>query len=131
MQEMTETYNQGEKMKNAKWILGFAAVLAMLTGCVTGSGGGDPAGRDQLAVEAATMDKADLQMMVDKYTGLIAQNTSLANALKAKLKEVPVAEMMGEKATALKTELSDTMTLISQLKDKLAVYTDALKAFNQ
>ncbi|MBC8206556.1 MAG: hypothetical protein ISR85_01980 [Kiritimatiellales bacterium] len=113
-------------MKSLKWILGFVAVV-LLSGCVTGSGGGDVAGLDQLATEAAAMGKADLEAMVSKYKGLIAEKVDVAGALKAQLKEIPIADMMGEKATALKTELSDTMALISQLKDKLAVYANALK----
>ena len=114
-------------MRNVKWIL-CVVVIAMLTGCVTGSGGGDTAGLDQLATEAAEMGQADLETMVSKYKGLIAEKVDVAGALKTQLKEIPITDMMGEKATALKTELSDTMALISQLKDKLAVYTNALKA---
>ena len=117
-------------MKSIKWILAVVA-LVLLTGCLTGSGGGSSSGMDQLAAEAATMSQTDLEAMISKYKGLIAENTVVADALKSKLKEIPVAEMMGEKATALKSELSDTMALISQLKEKLAVYTDALKAFKQ
>lgn len=117
-------------MKYVKWALGLVAV-ALLSGCVTGSGGGDASGLNQLAAEAATMSQADLQAMIAKYKGLITEKTDVAEALKAKLKKIPVAEMMGEKAAALKGELSDTMALIAQLKDKLAVYTDALKAFKQ
>ncbi len=114
-------------MRNLKWIL-CVAVLAMLTGCVSGGGGGDAAGLNQLAAEAAKMGKADLEAMVAKYKGLIAEKTDVASALKGQLKQIPIADMMGEKATALKAELSDTMALIAQLKDKLAVYVDALKA---
>jgi len=117
-------------MRGFKWILGLAVVV-LLAGCVTGSGGGDAAGMDQLATEAAAMGKADLQAMVSKYKGLIAEKVDVAGKLKATLKEIPVTEMLGEKATALKGELSDTLALISQLKDKLAVYTSALKGVQQ
>ncbi len=117
-------------MKRVKWIL-FAAVIAMLVGCVTRSGGGDAAGLGQLATEAAAMGKADLQAMVAKYKGLIAEKLDVAAVLKSKLKEIPLADMMGEKATALKNELSTTTSLISQLKGQLGVYTDALKAVKQ
>ncbi len=113
-------------MKRLNWILGFV-VIALLAGCVTGSSGGTPAGLDQLATEAAAMGKADLQALVAKYKGLIAEKMDVASALKAQLKEIPLADMMGEKATALKQDLSETTTLISQLKDKLAVYSNALK----
>ncbi len=113
-------------MKQLKLVLVFV-VFAVLAGCITGSGGESSSGLDQLATEAATMGKADLQAMVTKYKGLISEKMDVAGALKAKLKEIPLTEMLGEKATALKGELSETTTLISQLKDKLAVYTNALK----
>jgi len=112
-------------MKRYKWVLSFV-VLALLTGCITGSGGGSPE-LDQLTTQAATMGKADLQAMVTKYKGLITDKMDVVSALKAKLKEIPLAEMMGEKATVLKQDLSETTALISQLKDKLSVYTSALK----
>ncbi|MBI9020445.1 MAG: hypothetical protein JEZ10_04230 [Verrucomicrobia bacterium] len=114
-------------MKRLNWIFGLV-VVALLAGCVTGSGGGSSAGLDQLAAEAAAMGKADLQALVAKYKGLIAEKMDVATALKAQLKEIPLAEMMGEKATALKQDLSETTALVSQLKDKLAVYSNALKS---
>ena len=113
-------------MKRWNWILS-VVVVALLAGCVTGSDSGSSSGLDQLATEASTMGKADLQSMVTKYKGLISEKMDVVGVLKAKLKEIPLTEMMGEKATALKGELSETTTLISQLKEKLAVYTQALK----
>jgi len=113
-------------MKSWKWILGLG-VVALLAGCVTGSGGGTAAGLDPLTAEAATMGTADLQAMVAKYKGLIAEKMDVVGALKAQLKQIPLVDMMGEKATALKQNLSETTSLISQLKDKLAVYSNALK----
>ena len=117
-------------MKELKWFL-CVAVLATLSGCVTGANGGSSSGLDQLAAEAATMSPADLSAMISNYKGMISDKTAVADTLKSQLKQIPVAEMMGEKATALKGELSNTLALIVQLKDKLAVYTDALKAFKQ
>lgn len=102
-------------------------LAALLSGCVTGSGSGSPE-LDAVAAEAAAMGKADLQAMIARYKGLIAEKTDVATALKAKLQEIPMAEMMGEKARTLKSDLSDTMSQIQTLKQKLAVYVDALKA---
>jgi len=112
-------------MKQLKWVLCFV-VFALLVGCITGSGGGSSE-LDPLTTEASAMGTADLQAMVTKYKGLISEKMDVAGALKAKLKEIPLTEMLGEKATALKQDLSETTTLISQLKDKLSVYTSALK----
>lgn len=114
-------------MKQCKWIL-MLGVVALLAGCVTGQSGSNTAGLDQLAAEAATMGKADLQAMVTKYKGLISEKMNVVSALKGQLKEIPLTDMMGEKATALKKDLSETTSLIAELKDKLAVYSNALKA---
>lgn len=112
-------------MKQLKWIFSFV-VVALLAGCITGTGG-ESAELDQLATEAAAMDKTGLQAMVTKYTGLISEKVDVVGVLKSKLKAIPYAEMMGEKATAIKQELGETTSLIAKLKDKLAVYTSALK----
>ena len=116
-------------MKRLKWALGFV-VVALLAGCITGNGGGS-AELDQLAVEAAAMGKADLTAMVTKYKGLISEKVDVLGALKTQLSKIPLTEMMGEKAAGLKQDLSETTTLISQLKDKLSVYTNALKMLKQ
>jgi len=113
-------------MKRWNWILG-VGIVALLAGCVTGLGNGSSSGLDQLATEAATMGKADLQAMVTKYRALISEKVDVVSALKEKLKEIPLTEMMGGEATALKGKLSETTTLISQLKDKLSIYANALK----
>jgi len=44
-------------MKRWNWILG-VGIVALLAGCVTGSGNGSFSGLDQLATEAATMGRA-------------------------------------------------------------------------
>ena len=113
-------------MKRLNWMVGFF-ILSLLVGCVTGSGG-NSSELNQLAEEAALLGKAELQTMAAKYKGLLSEKIDVVDALKTKLKEIPLAELMGEKAISLKQELGETTTLISQLKDKLAVYTDALKA---
>lgn len=105
------------------------ALIMMAAGCMTTDSQSPEL--DQLAAEAATMGKADLEAMVTKYKSLIAEKVNVVDSLKAKLKEIPLADMMSEKAQNLKSELSDTMSLVDQLKAKLAVYTDALKAFQQ
>lgn len=106
------------------------ALLLPLAGCMTDSAG-DSAGLDQLAAEAAAMGKADLEAMVAKYKGMIAEKVNVADKLKARLKDIPLVDMMGEKAQTMKTDLNDTMVLVSQLKEKLAVYTGALKALQE
>lgn len=101
-------------------------LVAMLSGCVTDNGS-DSAERDQLTAEVAAMGKADLQAMEAKYKGLIAEKVKEAQANKAELKDIPLTDSLGEKATALRKDLATTTTAIAQLKDVLVVYSTALR----
>jgi hypothetical protein len=114
-------------MKKVMWMMMVAISASLLSGCVTGSET-SPA-LEALAAEAASMGQADLEAMVSKYKALISEKVDVLAMLKAQLSEIPVAEMMGEKAAGLREEIGATGKLIAQLKEKLAVYVDALKAF--
>jgi len=105
------------------------AVMALIAGCGGGSGGIDenkPV--DQIATEASAMGQAELQKIVDKYESVIADKVSELDALKEKVKEIPMTELMGDKAKALKTDLGEITTSLSKLKDQLSVYAKELAA---
>jgi len=99
----------------------------LLAGC-GGSGADESKPIDQVAAEAAEMGQAELKKMADKYEAAIADKVSEIDALKAKLKEIPITEMMGEKAGALKGDLGEITQSLSALKDRLAIYIKELKA---
>jgi len=105
------------------------AVLAaaLLAGC-GGSGIDENKPVGQIATEAAEMGQAELQKVVDKYEGVIADKVSELNALKEKVKEIPIKELMGDKAKALKEDLGEITTSLSKLKDQLSVYAKELAA---
>lgn len=102
-----------------------AAVL--LAGC-GGSGANENKPIDQVAAEAAAMSQAELQKMVDKYEAAVAGKMAEIDALKVKIKEIPLTDMMGEKATALKGNLDEITQSLTALKDRLAVYAKELQA---
>lgn len=110
-----------------KWQMVLTALLAtvLLAGCGGGADEGKPL--DQVAAEAAAMGKAELQKMADKYEAAIADKTAELDALKAKIKEIPVADMMGEKAAALKGDLEKISQSLKALQDRLAVYVKELQ----
>lgn len=80
----------------------------------------------EIAADVADMGKAELQKMVDQYEQLIAEKTAQLEALKEEIKEIPLKEIVGEKAKTLKAELSAATTSIDKLKNQLMVYADAL-----
>ena len=101
-----------------------AAVL--LAGC--GGGADENKPLDQVAAEAAAMGQAELQKVVDKYEAAIAGKTAEIDALKAKIKDIPIARMAGEEAKGLKAELDEITQSLTALKDRLAVYAKELQA---
>ena len=48
--------------------------------------------------------------------------------LKAKVKEIPLSELMGEKAKTMKAELGEITTSLDKLKDQLEVYAKELSS---
>ncbi|MBI9020447.1 MAG: hypothetical protein JEZ10_04240 [Verrucomicrobia bacterium] len=116
-------------MKMCKGVM-VLAVMALFAGCSGGGSGGvdenKPIG--QVATEAAAMGQAELQKMVDKYESVIADKVSELEALKEKVKEIPMTELMGEKAKALKADLGEITASLSKLKDQLSVYAKELAA---
>ena len=102
-------------------------LAAMLTGC-----GGNKIDEnkpiDQVAADAAKMGQAELQKMVDTYQVAIADKSKEAEALMAKVKEIPLNEMMGDKAKMLKDDVSKIKTSMDKLKDQMAAYAKELAA---
>jgi len=117
---------KGCLMKLCGWIAGLILV-AMLTGC-GGKAIDENKPIDQIAAEAAQMGQAELQKMVEKYEAALAAKGQEVDALKEKIKEIPLTEMMGEKAKSLKDDLSEITTSLSRLKDQMAVYAKELAA---
>jgi Skp family chaperone for outer membrane proteins len=121
---------KGGFMKKVYGLLAGLMIVAMLTGC----GGSTTTTIDenkpvsQIAADASKMGKAELQTMVTKYEAAIADKSKEVEALMAKVKEIPITEMMGEKAKALKDDVSKLKTSIDKLKDQMAVYAKELAA---
>ena len=122
---------KGGFMKKVYGLLAGLMIVAMLTGC---GGSGSSATIDenkpvsQIAADANKMGKAELQTMVTKYEAAIAENSKELAALQAKVKEIPITEMMGDKAKALKNDVSKITASASKLKDQMAAYAKELAA---
>lgn len=114
-------------MKKAYGLLAGLVLISMLAGC-GGSKIDENKPIDQVAADAAKLGQADLQKMVDKYQAAIADKSKDVEALMAKVKEIPITEMMGEKAKMLKSDVGELKTSMDKLKDQMAVYAKELAA---
>ena len=105
------------------WILPVLAIL--LVGC----GEGEPdAGKtpEEVKQDAGQMDKSALEKKVEEYKGLIAEQQAKLEELSKQVEEIPVTEMMGEKANELKAQMTKVTDYISELEAKLQSYLDEL-----
>lgn len=117
----------GGFMKKVYGLFVGLVLAAMITGC-GGSKIDENKPIDQVAADAAKMGQAELQKMVDTYQAAIAEKGKEIDALKEQIKEIPLTEMMGEKAKSLKDDVTEITTSLSKLKDRMAVYAKELSA---
>lgn len=116
-----------EFMKKVYGLFAGLVLAAMLTGC-GGSKIDENKPIDQVAADAAKMGQAELQKMVDKYQAVIADKGKELDALKDQIKEIPLKEMLGDKAKTLKEDAGEITASLSKLKDQMEVYAKELAA---
>lgn len=114
-------------MKKVYGLLVGSLLVAVLAGC-GGSGIDENKPVSQVAADAQKMTQADLQKMVSKYEAAIAAKGKEVESLTAKIKEIPLTELLGDKAETLKGDISKVTTSIGKLKDQMAVYAKELAA---
>jgi len=103
------------------------ALVAMLAGCGENKiDENKPI--DQVAADASRMGQAELQKMVNTYEAAIAEKSKEVQALAAQVKEIPLTELMGDKAKALKADISKLTASTGKLKDQMAIYAKELAA---
>jgi Skp family chaperone for outer membrane proteins len=124
---MVRLPENGGFMKKRYGLLAGLVLAAILTGC-GGSGIDENKPVSQVAADAQKMTQADLQKMVAKYDAAIAEKSKELEALAAKVKEIPLTELMGEKAKTLKGDMSKVTTSIGKLKDQMAACAKELSA---
>ena len=107
--------------------------LVVLTACVlsvTGCGSSADENKSlaDCKAEAEKMDNAELRDTAMAYKKAIEAKMEDVKALQAELKEIPLTEMLGEKAKELKSEAEELGNSVDALKDRFEVYYDKLKA---
>ena len=73
------------------------------------------------------MDTDGLRAMALSYKEAIAAKSDDLEKLTAKLKDIPVTEMLGAEAKSLKAEMENLEKSVSALKERFEVYYQKLK----
>jgi len=73
------------------------------------------------------MSVENLRAMALKYKEAILAKQTEIQKVADKLKEIPVADALGQEAKQLKTDLQNLETSLKALKDRFQVYYDTLK----
>jgi hypothetical protein len=98
---------------------------------VIGSCGGKKANESKPISEAKTeaekMDAGQLRNMAMTYKEAIVAKKVDLDKVVAKLKEIPIAKMVGDETKQLKTDIDNLTTSISALKERFEVYYQKLK----
>ena len=81
----------------------------------------------EVKAEADKMSIDKLRSMAMKYKDAILSKKGEVERLAAKLKDIPVAKMMGDEAKGLKAEIEAMNKSVSALKERFQVYYDKLK----
>jgi len=81
----------------------------------------------EVKAEAEKMDTDGLRAMATVYQKAITAKNSEVEKLTAKLKDIPVTEMLSDEAKELKTDIDDLNKSISALKERFEVYYQKLK----
>jgi hypothetical protein len=81
----------------------------------------------EVKAEAEKMDSSELRAMATSYKEAITAKKGEMDKIAAKLKEIPVTEMLGEEAKGLKADIDNLNQSISALKERFDVYYDKLQ----
>jgi hypothetical protein len=112
------------------WLLA-AGVIAL--GCCGGKKANENTKADEnkpiseVTTEAEKMDAGQLRDMAVTYKEAIVAKKGELEKLAAQLKEIPVTELLGEKAKQLKTNIDNLIKSIDALKERFDVYYAKLK----
>lgn len=104
----------------------FALCLLVLHGC--GSKKADEnKPLSEAKAEAEKMDVGQLRNMAMTYQEAIVAKKADVDKVAAKLKEIPIAKMVGDETKQLKTDIDNLANSISALKERFEVYYQKLK----
>jgi molecular chaperone GrpE (heat shock protein) len=114
-----------KNVRNAVLCCLIALCLFAILGCGKKADENKPI--SEVKAEAEKMDTDGLRAMAMAYQKAIAAKNSEVEKLTAKLKDIPVTEMLGEEAKELKADIDNLNKSVSALKERFDVYYQKLK----
>jgi hypothetical protein len=102
-----------------------AVSLLVLGGC--GKKADETKPLSDVKAEAESMSVEKLRSMAVTYKDAITAKKGEIEKVVDKLKDIPVAEMLGDEAKGLKTDIDSLTKSVSALKERFQVYYDKLK----
>ena len=81
----------------------------------------------EVKAEAEQMDTGELRAMAMRYKEAVTAKKGELEKITAKLKEIPVTEMLGEEAKGLKADIDNLNKSVSALKERFDVYYQELQ----
>ena len=103
----------------------FALCSLLLAGC--GSKADENKPISEVKAEAEKMDTAQLRAMAMKYKEAIMAKTGEIDKLVARLKGIPVADMLGDDAKEIKAEIERVNKSQSAIGERFVIYYNKLK----
>ena len=108
----------------ALWPLLVLVSLAVL-GC--GQKADEAKPMSEVKAEAEQMDTGELRAMAMRYKEALTTKKGELDKITAKLKEIPLAEKLGEDAKGLSADIENLNKSISALKERFDVYYQELQ----
>lgn len=115
-------------MKHLLAALIVMASITIFTGCGESPRKGSDSGIDlntpvaRLEEEASNMGLSELKGKAAAYQAAVTEKSKELLASEKELKDLPLSEMIGEKADTLKTKVSKVGEELKQLKQRLGIY---------
>lgn len=106
-------------------------LISILTACGSKSTVDENKPIAEVEAEARKLDTAQLQKEIDAHKAAITDKESDIEEIQAQLREIPLSEMLGDKAKDLKNKGEHLSVSMDKLNKRLQIYANELKAKQQ
>lgn len=118
-------------MKLTKLLLVALLIVVTLSACGTGGGTSVDLNKtmETIKEEVKTMDVEQLKKTASKYVAEIEKYNPKVKELTEKIKQIPLAQLMGDEAKGYKAEIEVIAKDIKALTERLEIYNNKLKEY--
>lgn len=112
-----------------KNVFTLAVVAGLAAGCAQGGSSGVNENKPiaEVQAEAQKMNVDQLKATVQKYEAAIQAKKADIDKVQAKIKEIPIKDLLGEEAKKLKDDVTQIGSSLKNLSERMTVYADSLK----